>query len=111
MRASVGHLKERLELSQDELAEYCQRWRVTELSVIGSVPPGDVGADGPVEFLVRFEPDVMRRYADAVAMERELAELTGRDVELVDYRSVTDWSDNYIRREAILESAQTVYAA
>lgn len=111
MRASVGRVKERWELSQDELAEYCQRWRVTELSLIGSVPPDDVGADEPVEFLVRFEPDVMRRYADAVAMERELAELTGRDVELVDYRSVTDWSDNYIRREAILESAQTVYAA
>ena len=49
---------------------------------------------------MRFQPDVMRRYADAVAMERELAELVGRDVELVDYRSVVDWSDNHIRRAA-----------
>ena len=111
MRASVGMVKERLNLSQDELAEFCQRWRVTELSVIGSISPDDVGADDPVEFLVRFQPGVMRRYADAVAMERELAELVGRDVDLVDYRSVVDWSDNYIRRRTILESAQTVYAA
>ena len=78
----------------------------------------DSGLDGrrrsrtiTVEFLVRFRPGVMRRYADAVAMERELAELVGRDVDLVDYRSVVDWSDNYIRRRTILESAQTVYAA
>ena len=111
MRVSVGRVKERLDLSQDELADYCQRWRVTELSLIGSSPADDVGADEPVEFLVRFQPDVMRRYADAVAMEREMAELVGRDVELVDYRSVVDWSDNHIRRRAILESAQTVYAA
>ncbi len=111
MRASVGIVKERLDLSPDGLAEFCQRWRVTELSLIDSVSPDVVGADDPVEFLVRFQSGVMRRYADAEGMERELAELVGRDVELVDYRSVVDWSDNYIRRRTILESAQTVYAA
>ena len=102
---------EGLRLSRDELAEYCQRWRVSELSVIGLGSLPGVGSGDPIEFLVRFEPDVMRRYADAVAMERELAELVGRDVELVDYRSVVDWSDNYIRRRTILESAQVTYAA
>ena len=107
----MGSVKERLELSQDELAEYCQRWSVTELSLIGSSASDDVGADEPTEFLVRFEAGVMRRYADAVAMERELAELTGRDVELVDYRSIVDWSENYTRRKAILESAQVICAA
>ena len=111
MRASEGHLKERLDLSQDELAEYCQRWRVTELSLIGSSPSDDVGADEPDEFLVRFQPDVMRRYADAVAMERELADIFGRQVDLIDYRAVVDWSENYIRRKAILESAEVIYAA
>ena len=111
MRASEGHLKERLDLSQDELADYCQRWRVTELSLIGSSPSDDVGADEPDEFLVRFQPDVMRRYADAVAMERELADIFGRQVDLIDYRAVVDWSENYIRRKAILESAQVIYAA
>ena len=44
-------------------------------------------------------------------MEQELADLAGRDVELVDYRSVVDWNDNSIRRTAILESAQKVHAA
>lgn len=111
MRASVGMVKERLDLLPDELAEFCQRWRVTELSLIGSMPPDDVGSDESVEFLVRFEPGVMRRYADAVAMERELADLVGRDVELVDCRSVVDWSDNLFRRKAILESGQVVYSA
>ena len=110
MRTSMDMTKERLKVSRDDLAGYCERWRIAEISLIGSIPT-DMSADEPVEFLVRFQPEVMRRYADAVAMERELAEMVGRDVEVVDYRSVVDWSDNYIRREAILESAQTVYAA
>lgn len=100
-----------LHLSRDGLAAYCQRWKIVEISVIDSSPTEDVGADASVEFLVRFRPGVMRRYADAVAMQRELAELVGGDVDVVDYRSVVDWSDNYIRRRTILESAQTVYAA
>ena len=101
-----------LHLSRDGLAAYCQRWKIVEISVIDSSPTENAGADDPVEFLVRF-----RAWRDApvcrfaVAMERELAELVGRDVDLVDYRSVVDWSDNYIRRRTILESAQTVYAA
>ena len=110
MGTSVDMTKERLEVSRDELAAYCERWRIAEISLIGSIPPS-VDAEEPVEFLVRFQPDVMRRYADAVAMERELSEMVGRDVELVDYRSVVDWGDNYVRRRAILESARTVYAA
>ncbi len=87
----------------------CERWKIVELSVIDSGPTDD--ADAAIEFLVRFQPEVMRRYADAVALEQELADLVGRDVEVVDYRSVVDWSDHTIRRKAMLESAQTVYAA
>ena len=42
---------------------------------------------------MRFQPDVIRRYADAVAMERELADIFGRQVDLIDYRAVVDWSE------------------
>ena len=104
-------VQDRLKLSRDELVAYCRRWKIVEMSLIDSVLDDGVEAEPHIEFLIRFQPSVMRRYADAVAMERELAELVGRDVDLVDYRSVVDWSDNYIRRRTILESAQTVYAA
>ena len=104
-------VKHRLHLSEEELAAYCQRWKIVELSLIDSGLDHDVGAEAHIEFLVRFQPEVMRRYADAVAMECELAALVGRDVEVVDYRSVVDWSENHIRRKAILESAQVINAA
>ena len=111
MRTSVDVMKERLRVSQDELAAYCERWKIIEMSLIGSIPTDDIGADDPIEFLVRFEADVMRRYDEAIAMESELADIFGRGVDLIDYRSVVDWGENYIRRNAILESAQVIYAA
>lgn len=111
MSVDIDAAKHRLHLSGDELAAYCQRWKIVEISLIDSEPDNDVAAETQIEFLVLFQPGVMRRYADSVAMERELAELVGREVELVDYRSVFDWSENYIRRKAILESAQVVYGA
>ena len=43
-------------------------------------------------------------------MERELAAILRREVDLIERRSVED-SRNYIRRQAILDSAQVVYAA
>lgn len=107
----VDTVKQRLHLSRDELAAYCQRWKMVEISLIDSESDNDVAAEMHTEFLVWLEPDVIRRYADAVAMERELAEMVGRNVELMDYRSVVDWSDKYIRREAILGSAHVVYGA
>jgi predicted nucleotidyltransferase len=100
-----------LEARRDAIAAYCRKWKIVEFSLFGSVLREDFGAGSNVDVLVRFRPDVMRRYADAVAMENELADIFGRDVELVDYRSIVDWSENHIRRKAILESAQVIYSA
>lgn len=111
MRSGVGIVKGRLELSQDELVAYCERWRIVEMSLFGSVLRDDFGPDSDVDVLVRFRPGVMRRYADVIAMEEELADMFGRQVDLIDYRAIVDWSDNYIRRKAILESARVIYGA
>ena len=100
-----------IQLPQDAIEAFCRRWQITEFALFGSVLRSDFGPDSDVDVLVRFRPDVMRRYADAVAMENELADIFGRDVELVDYRSIVDWSENHIRRKAILESAQVIYSA
>jgi hypothetical protein len=43
-------------------------------------------------------------------MEEELSQLLGRKADLVSRRAV-ERSRNYIRRRAILESAQVIYAA
>ena len=57
-----------------------------------------------------FSPNVAWGLLDHVAMERELAEIVWRPVDLVSRKAV-ERSHNWIRRRAILESAQVRYAA
>ncbi len=60
--------------------------------------------------LVTFAPDAPWSLFDHVAMQDELAEIFGRRVDLISRRGI-ERSENYIRRKAILESAEVFYAA
>ena len=100
----------RIDVSQDEIAAFCQRWQMVELALFGSVLRDDFGPESDVDILVRFAESVEPGLRDWPAMERELAEILGREVDLIERGSVES-SRNYIRRKAILDSAQVVYAA
>ena len=97
-------------ISQDRLAAFCARWRVTEVALFGSVLRDDFGPDSDVDVLVRFEPDARHTLLDLAEMENELTRTLGRKVDLV-ARDAVEGSPNYIRRGAILRSAQTIHAA
>ena len=97
-------------ISQDRLAAFCARWRVTEVALFGSVLRDDFGPDSDVDVLVRFEPDARHTLLDLAEMENELTSPLGRKADLV-ARDAVEGSPNYIRRGAILRSAQTIYAA
>ena len=99
-----------LEARRDGIAAYCRKWKIAELSVFGSVLRSDFGPESDVDVLVRFDPTARHGLSEWMEMERELVEILGRDVDLISRRSVEE-SRNYIRRKAILESAQVVYAA
>src|SRR5437868_389719 len=92
------------------VADFCRRWRVTEFCLFGSVLRDDFRPDSDIDVLLTFAPDSWHSVFDLMRMEKELAELFGRRVDLVD-RGVLEASPNYIRRRQILESAEPVYAA
>jgi len=66
--------------------------------------------DSDVDLLVVFEPEADWSLFDQVTMEEELAAILGRKVDLVSRRAV-ERSPNWIRRKAILESAETIHVA
>ena len=92
------------------ITNFCKRWKIAELAVFGSALREDFGPDSDVDFLVTFQPDASWSLLDHAAMEEELAEILGRKVDLVTRRAV-ERSRNWLRRRAILESAQPYYAA
>ena len=88
---------------------FCDRWQVEELALFGSVLRNDFGPDSDIDVLVRFRTERTPGLFGIAGMERELAGLLARRVDLVN-RAAIDGSRNYIRRRAILESARVVYA-
>ena len=96
-------------LSQKELREFCTRWKISELSLFGSILREDFGPDSDMDFLVSFAPDSDWTLLDHIQMEEELSALLNRPVDLVSRRAVEN-SRNPIRRRAILSTAQVIYA-
>ena len=100
----------RIDPSLDQIAAFCGRWRVTELALFGSVLREDFGPDSDIDVLVRFDRQARHTLLDIGQMENELSRLLGRDVDVIE-RTAIERSRNYIRRKAILDSAETIYAA
>ena len=92
------------------IGDFCRRWKIEELALFGSVLRADFRANSDVDVLVAFAPDAGWSLLDHVAMERELAGIVGREVDLVTRKAV-EGSANWIRRRAILESAQPIHVA
>ncbi|MHB9038400.1 MAG: nucleotidyltransferase family protein [Armatimonadota bacterium] len=92
------------------MSDFCKRWGIAELALFGSVLRDDFGPNSDVDVLVTFSPGARPTLFDMVHMQDELAGILGREVDLVSRRGVES-SANYLRRKAILESAEVVYAA
>ena len=95
-------------LPMDEIAEFCRRWKIRELAVFGSYVRDDFRPESDLDFLDTFADDVPWTLFDLVTMGQELAAIVGRPVDLVDRTSIES-SENWIRRRAILGTAETIY--
>jgi uncharacterized protein len=94
---------------QNNIAAYCDRWRVQELSLFGSVLTDNFTSDSDIDVLVTFVPSAKWSLLDLVQAERELSGVLGKPVDLVE-RSVIEQSANWIRRRSILANTKTIYA-
>ena len=99
-----------IDVPQEKLADFCQRWQVTELALFGSVLRADFRPDSDVDVLIRFDAQAHHTLFDMVRMREELKAILGREVDLVSRRA-TERSRNYLRRREILESAEVVYGS
>lgn len=90
------------------LKQYCQKWKIRELSLFGSILRGDFGPDSDVDVMVTFSEDAVWTIFDCMEMEEEFAQEVGRRVDLFTRASV-ERSRNWIRRDQVLKTAESVY--
>jgi uncharacterized protein len=97
-----------IDLPMDAIAEFCARWQVVEFALFGSVLRSDFRSDSDIDVIVQFHSDAHPTLFDLSYMEDELRILFQRDVDLVTRKGI-ETSRNYLRRKAILSSAQVIY--
>ncbi|MEO1295774.1 MAG: nucleotidyltransferase domain-containing protein [Cyanobacteria bacterium J06636_16] len=97
-----------LPIQLPDLTEFCQRWQVAELAVFGSILREDFNETSDVDFLVTFIPKAPWGLFDHARMQQELEAQLNRKVDLVSRRAI-ERSQNWIRRQDILSTAQVIY--
>ena len=97
-------------LPPDAISTYCQKWQVAELALFGSVLREDFHANSDVDVLVTFRADARPTLFTLSEMTAELESIVGRKIDLVTRGSV-EKSENYLLRDAVLQSAQVIYGA
>jgi uncharacterized protein len=100
--------KLKINIPKSRIAQFCQRWNVTELALFGSALRTDFRPDSDVDVMVTFAPDAGISLFEMVQMQDELKAIFGREVDLISKRGL-EHSRNYLRRKAILESAQVIH--
>ena len=91
----------------EKVKNFCRRWKIKEFALLGSVLREDFRPDSDIDVLVSFAPDGGITFDNRVEMLDELAEIFGRQVDLVEKEAIR----NPFRRHDILTTKEIVYAA
>lgn len=92
-------------LPLETLAEVCRRWRVRRLWAFGSVLGAEFRPTSDIDLLVEFLPEAEWGLLELADMQEELANLVGRQVDLIEKSTL----ENPYRRRAILETCVPLY--
>jgi len=98
-----------IDISREKIVEFCKKWEIREFALFGSVLRENFCSDSDIDVLVTFSENAKHTLFDLVNMKKELIGIFGHDVDIVSRRGIES-SRNYFRRNAILNSAEAIYA-
>lgn len=100
-------MDQNLPIDLPRLRAICDKWKVREFALFGSVLRDDFNPESDVDVLVSFRPDAEWSLWDLFDMQDELAALFGRPVDLIEKEALR----NPLRRQEILKTSRVLYAA
>ncbi|MBF0476277.1 MAG: nucleotidyltransferase domain-containing protein [Deltaproteobacteria bacterium] len=95
-----------IDIPRKQIIEFCQKWRIIEFSFFGSVVRDDFNPDSDIDVLVSFADNAPWSLYDWTLMIEELKAIFGREVDLVEKKTLT----NPFRRHSILSNRTVIYA-
>jgi hypothetical protein len=98
--------RENIKIQERKIRDFCRHYQVRRLALFGSVLRDDFRSDSDIDILVVFEPSARITFITLGRMKRELSEMFERPVDLIPQEGLKPSI-----RDAVLSSAQEVYAA
>ena len=77
-------VNDRLKVSLDAIAQFCQRWNIVEFALFGSVLRDDFRPDSDVDVLVTYERSHRLTLSNLLSMQEQIEHLFNRCVDLVE---------------------------
>ena len=105
---SKAQLEQRLGISLNQLSDLCQQWGIREMALFGSILRDDFKPDSDIDFLISFELSAPQGLLTLAKIKSQLEILLNYPVDIAIKDSINN-SDNWIRRQEILTTAQTIY--
>jgi predicted nucleotidyltransferase len=100
-------LHDRLKVSQDAIAQFCQKWKIVEFALFGSVLRDDFRDDSDLDVLVVFEEPRDLSLSAWLDIREEISVLFGRKVDLIQKKLLK----NPYSRAEILRTHRVIYAS
>ena len=97
---------ENLRIPRRKLRTFCQRYQVRRLALFSSVARGEARPNSGVDFLITLQPGIQVGFLTIGRMQRELAEMFHRPVDLVPQDGLKP-----VIRESVLAEARDIYEA
>jgi predicted nucleotidyltransferase len=92
----------------EQIQQFCEHWQIIELAIFGSALRDAFGPESDVDILATFSPDAEWGLLDHVQMTTDLSAIFEREVDLITRRGL-EHSNNWIRRDEILNTSQVIY--
>ncbi len=97
-----------IDLPLEEIRKFCQKWKIKELALFGSVTREDFDQNkSDIDVLITFLPDQHWAW-EIVTMKEELELIFNRPVDLLTKKAIEN-SRNPYRKKEILESYEVIY--
>ncbi len=97
-----------IDLPLEEIRKFCQKWKIKELALFGSVTREDFDQNrSDIDVLITFLPDQHWAW-EIVTMKEELELIFNRPVDLLTRKAIENCRNPY-RKKEILESYEVIY--
>jgi predicted nucleotidyltransferase len=97
-------LDERVNITKEQIADFCRRNHIRKFAFFGSVLRDDFGSDSDIDALVELEQGAPIGLFEMAEMEIELSEMIGRRVDLQTPQDIS----RYFRDKVVAE-AEVLY--